>query len=68
MKNKFAVLMAMALSGSYPSLDPEPTMIRPEDIDVRERPKVRSSGLKYFPEYGVWAINKKNAIRKSKSK
>lgn len=26
------------------------------------------NGLKYFPEYDVWALNEKNAIRKSKKK
>lgn len=35
---------------------------------VHEESAPRPNGLKWFEEYGVWALNKKNAIRKSGKK
>lgn len=49
-----------ALSG----IDDNSNDLKPDKINVTKKDPPRSKSLKYFPEYGVWAINEKNAKRK----
>lgn len=34
-------------------------------IDISPKTAPTPKGLRYWPKYGVWAINEKNAIRKA---
>lgn len=44
------------------------TLIAGENIVIKSKVIPKPKNLKYWPEYDVWAINKRNAIRKSKNK